>query len=412
MPNSNLALIIVMAIIFCELAPCLSLPIPSISMQQSHNKEHLSSKSSVHSNTIYTVTAEPKTVLYLSDHQANYLTSHNRRLSAHEYDEGGANEHFAADESESEDESDPSFKSSNREDRSPDNTESSLSSTPEPSSLLSLESSYASRLTMDSNFRDSSHVSLTSPSSSDSLSLHSSDTASGARSQFETDAGNSKSTEMNLSNDSLYSSPTLPSGSSLSEKKTPPDTRRTASNRHEFTNTAHLSKMFLKLAKNYNIKSVVDIPCRNSLKFMPALLDKLDFEVPGFKYYCVDTEKESQKDIAHMFSDAGSPEFIHLNPATASMLPKTDLVFLWDGPQDWGVTTFWSFVMHLRQVRPKYILVTNNPGVLNGERDDIVNLRKQPFHFNQATRVINNVWDGNTQKQLLFYEIKHIRRGF
>lgn len=233
------------------------------------------------------------------------------------------------------------------------------------------------------------------------------------------------------------------------------DARRTAKNRHEFTNVAHLSKMLVKIVKNYDIKSMVDIPCRNTMQFMPSLLHKLDFEVPGFKYYCVDTEMDSHDDLVPLYSDAGSPEFLHLNPATATLLPKTDLVFLWDAPQDWGVTTFWSFIMHMRQIRPSYLLVTNNQDAVNGERDDIINLRKQPFHvssssttfyfllnfvpglvfscdanhvyyvfcyilgrhphwqqFNQATRVINNVWNGNTNKQLLFYEIKQVRRGF
>ena len=36
--------------------------------------------------------------------------------------------------------------------------------------------------------------------------------------------------------------------------------------------------------------------------------------------------------------------------------------------------------MHLRQVRPSYVLLTNNPDQANGEKRGVINLRKQPFH--------------------------------
>lgn len=154
----------------------------------------------------------------------------------------------------------------------------------------------------------------------------------------------------------------------------------TSSNRHAETNLEHVAKMVLKIIKTYKIRSMVDIPCRNSLEFMPALLHRIDFEVPGFKYYCVDSERDSHDDIAHLFGDAANPDIIHIRPEAASTMPKSDLVLSWDGPQDWGVTRFWSFLMHIRQIRPNYILITNNPGEVNGDKPNVLNLRKQPFH--------------------------------
>lgn len=188
--------------------------------------------------------------------------------------------------------------------------------------------------------------------------------------------------------------------------------------RHAHTNLTHLSSMLLKIIKTYNVKSVADIPCRNSLQFFPKLLPTLDFEVMGFKYYCVDSEKDSHEDIAHYFGDAGNPEILHIKPTETSMLPKTDLVFSWDGPQDWGVTKTWTFFANLRIIRPKYLLITNNPTELNADKPGVLNLRKQPFHFAQANRVIAKVHAsenpalGLPKKQLLFYQIDDIRRGF
>lgn len=168
-------------------------------------------------------------------------------------------------------------------------------------------------------------------------------------------------------------------GGMLSARAATPD-----SERHTDTNIEHVSKMVLKIVKTYNVRSMVDIPCRNTLAFVPALLHRIDFETPGFKYYCVDTERETHDDIAHLFGDAANPDILHMRPEETSAMPKTDLIFSWDGPQDWGVTRFWSFLMNVRQIRPKYVLVTNNPSETNGDKPGVLNLRKQPFHVGSS----------------------------
>lgn len=146
-------------------------------------------------------------------------------------------------------------------------------------------------------------------------------------------------------------------------------------------NITHLSYMVFKIIKQNDIRSVIDMPCRTTLNWFPELLNRIDFEVIGFKYYCVDTDEHSQDDIRGLFNEAGSPEFLHITPEESHLLPKVDLVFSWDGPQQWGVKKTWTFFTALRQIRPKFMMITNNPGVVNtnGERG-LLNLRKQPFH--------------------------------
>lgn len=178
-------------------------------------------------------------------------------------------------------------------------------------------------------------------------------------------------------------------------------------------NVTHLSYMVFKIIKQNDIRSLIDMPCRTTLKWFPELLNRIDFEVIGFKYYCVDTDEHSQDDIRALHSEAGSPEFLHITPEESHLLPKVDLVFSWDGPQQWGVKKTWAFFTALRQIRPKFLMVTNNPGIVNtnGERGKL-NLRKQPFHFAQALRVISRVHEDENPKQLLFYEMNGVRRGF
>lgn len=180
------------------------------------------------------------------------------------------------------------------------------------------------------------------------------------------------------------------------------------------TNVTHLSYMVFKIIKKYEITSVLDMPCRNTLHWFPALLHRLDFEIVGFKYYCVDSEAPSQDDIRHLFGDAGQPVFMHVKPEESNQLPKADLYLSWNGPQEWGVRRTWAYFHGLREVRPDYLLVTNNPGATNTNADDkTLNVRKQPFHFAEAKRVLSNMHQGeDPPKQLLMYEMDGIRRGF
>lgn len=230
-------------------------------------------------------------------------------------------------------------------------------------------------------------------------------------------------------------------------------------------NTTRLREMVYKLIKSQGVTSVADMPCRNTLSWFPGLLHRLDYEIPGFKYYCIDSEKNSQDDIRSLFSDSGNPEFMHVRPTESDQLPRVDMIFSWNGPQQWGIGVTWAFFSGIRQVRPDLVVVTNNPGVINSNAGPgVINLRKQPFHvslfgrvtfmvllfsmrcvlfflsvsilsrsltlfvrtsrfftqysiftqFNQAMRVIGNMESEGSEvkKQLLVYNMDEIRKGF
>lgn len=150
-------------------------------------------------------------------------------------------------------------------------------------------------------------------------------------------------------------------------------------------NVTHISYMIFKIIKANKIRSVVDMPCRNSLQWFPQLLQRIDFELGEFKYYCVDTDGDGvaapMEDVRSHFSEAGNPEFLHMKPDAAHAIPRADLVFSWGGPQQWGVRNTWAFFTALRSVRPKFLMITNNPTVSNtNDHDGTLNLRKQPFH--------------------------------
>ncbi|KAI0566725.1 S-adenosyl-L-methionine-dependent methyltransferase [Gracilaria domingensis] len=146
-------------------------------------------------------------------------------------------------------------------------------------------------------------------------------------------------------------------------------------------NVTHIRYMIFKIIKANKIRSVVDMPCGNSLQWFPHLLERIDFELGDFKYYCVDTESERLDELKQHFGEAGNPEFLSMKADGAHGLPKVDLVFSWGGPQQWGVRNTWAFFTALRSVRPKFLMITNNPTVTNtNDRDGTLNLRKQPFH--------------------------------
>ena len=180
------------------------------------------------------------------------------------------------------------------------------------------------------------------------------------------------------------------------------------------TNISRLSYMTFKLLKTYKIKSMVDMPCRKTVRWMPRLLERLDFEIVGFKYYCVAEDADTIRTLKKQFAEHGSPEFLRIAPEEVRFLPKVDLVFTWDGLQEWGIKRSWTFFNGLREARPKYVILSNNPGTANTmSQKRFLNVRKQPFHFRQAMRVVSNMTSPHVEpKQLLLYDLNKIRKGF
>lgn len=186
-------------------------------------------------------------------------------------------------------------------------------------------------------------------------------------------------------------------------------------------NITQLSLMVYKVVRGEQIASMAAVPCYEVRNWMPSVVQRLEAEVIGFEFHCVDvidgadnnTHRERLEELKSAFGDI-SGNFIQVEADAVSLyLPKDlDMVVSWMGLQKWGMRKSWRFVKGLRRCRVKRLLLGND-AVRNNlqEKQGLLNVRKSPMLFNEPRRVINKVAEENS-RQLLLYEMDKIRDNF
>jgi hypothetical protein len=182
----------------------------------------------------------------------------------------------------------------------------------------------------------------------------------------------------------------------------------------KFDNITRLSYMMYRLIKTHQIKSMVDIPCINTLEWMPQLLRQLDFEVAGFQYYCVVANEEDKIRAQAKFGDVDSPEYIVVNEYWRTNLVTVDVAFLWNILGFMSPMQSWHLIKSVRRSQTKYLLLPNYPELRHNSgaatNHGRVNIRRAPYRFCEALRVFNNISiTPLITKQMLFYDAEHLR---
>jgi hypothetical protein len=182
-----------------------------------------------------------------------------------------------------------------------------------------------------------------------------------------------------------------------------------------FDNLTRVSYMMYRLIKTHHIASLVDIPCTNTLHWMPQVLHYLDFEVPGFRYTCV-VPTEADRELAQAsFGEQASPEYLVAREYWRLKLPATDMAFLWNILGFIPPQQSWALLKSVRQAQTKYVVLPNYPQLRNnpatGTHHGRVNVRRAPYRFAEALRVFNNIsTSAKITKQMLFYDTEHLRQ--
>lgn len=208
------------------------------------------------------------------------------------------------------------------------------------------------------------------------------------------------------------------------------------------TNLTRLSYMMYRLVITTGATSLLDVPCTSHAAWMPPLLARLDFEVPGFEYTCMDAVGELPRAAATAVSCLSSAAVL-LNisywAANAPPLPRVDLVWSWGGLEGLFLDDAYSFFQRVHASGSGRLAVGNWPRLnnvvvgggghyhgrpaLGRPLPPAMNLRGSPFLFGQAERVIGGLDDaeansGNTvegrptRKQLLVYDTRKMRESW
>lgn len=181
-------------------------------------------------------------------------------------------------------------------------------------------------------------------------------------------------------------------------------------------NITRLSYMVYKLIQSVEVNSVMIMPCRTSMQWMPAVVSQLEFETPkGLSVTCVDTTPERPRGrLAEAYKDTGAT-IVHGNLDGIGDLPKAQMVFAWYGFQEWGVRGSWEFLGSIKQHGVDWVAFNNHALATNGERPGgvkAINVRKAPYHLGAPARVVKGVArDPKSDLSLVLYDTSNMREG-
>lgn len=208
-------------------------------------------------------------------------------------------------------------------------------------------------------------------------------------------------------------------------------------------NLTRVSHMLYRIIRYHNITSMLDVPCTAHVAWMPALLARLDYEIPAFRYQCMDSAADVSA-AARALRGASESAIVTGGVRYWEVpLPAVDLIFSWSGLEHLTLSRTFSFFYNVRASGSALALVGHHAGLENavirrsasGKRKTMtrprppgVNLREQPFAFAAAERVIGGFGlppppgGGDAadhgrrlraaQKQLLLYRVSKMRQSW
>lgn len=187
-------------------------------------------------------------------------------------------------------------------------------------------------------------------------------------------------------------------------------------------NMTRVARMLLRILHQYNITSMIDIPCTSHSHWMPWVLARISAR--SFKYTCVDSKSTDEvEESLHSDLSVVSVKFMpHVSFWTGNVaenLPQADLVFSWDGLTKLSVKDANNFIDRIvNGKKHKFLFMASLPNVeQNDDNNQGVNVRKKPFEFKRPDRIFKELVvgggkKGEKEKQLYFYVIDKLRKSW
>jgi hypothetical protein len=175
-----------------------------------------------------------------------------------------------------------------------------------------------------------------------------------------------------------------------------------------------VSFMLMRILKQYNIKSIVDVPCRAHASWMHKFLTYAIADIPDLSYVCVDTNKEILKAVRQRVGGNANAKFL-LRQFWTDQLPEAELVLSWAGLDSMRKENVLKFIKKIATSnRHKYFAVGShaNGSKLTASNVSPLNVRRKPFNLPPPLRVISKLSEGAVKKQLYVYRIADMRKAF
>lgn len=182
-------------------------------------------------------------------------------------------------------------------------------------------------------------------------------------------------------------------------------------------NISRVSFMLYKAIRENNIQSMVDVPCRSHIRWMPQFLTNIKpKDGKRFSYFCVDSNDVILQLAKALLGDVKtiSKRFLKRN-FWKTQMPQADLVFAWGGLELMKKTNVNSLVQLIaKEKRHKFLIIGSSPLSKNTNRPGM-NIRKAPFRYNRPARIYKELSVITTrehpEKHMYLYQVADLKKG-
>lgn len=175
-----------------------------------------------------------------------------------------------------------------------------------------------------------------------------------------------------------------------------------------------VSFMLMRLLKQYKAESMVDVPCRAHASWMHKFLVEAEREIPNFKYFCVDSNKEILQAMKARVKGRANAKFI-LRLFWKEKLPRADVVFSWSGLDKMKHENVVKMLRNIATAdRHKYVIVGNHVkgSKILAKKARELNFRSEPFRLQKPMRVISKLSVDPVRKQMYLYKSQEMKKSW
>jgi SAM-dependent methyltransferase len=170
--------------------------------------------------------------------------------------------------------------------------------------------------------------------------------------------------------------------------------------------TAHLRRGLRAILTEFNVQSMLDVPCGDFTWMRYVDFDKC-------QYIGADIVENMILDNSSKFGHVNNRTFIVLD-ITTDMIPMVDLVFCRDLLVHLSLNDARRAIRNVKESYSKYICITTFPGI--GRNDDTlitgkwrpINLQIAPFNFPEPLRLLNDSDAAPNGKTMGLWEVRNI----
>lgn len=179
-------------------------------------------------------------------------------------------------------------------------------------------------------------------------------------------------------------------------------------------NVTRLSYAVYKIMRLFQLKSLIDYPSGAHAQWMPAMVSRLEFETPAFKYHGMDASEAKLEPIRARSSQMSMSEFSVGDPAEA-VPGEADLMFHWtdldDSERDPRSPAYAKYLSRVMQAAQRagvvYLIVGQYPRLRGetpvykkGKWRFMGNTKEDPFLYNEELRGVVPIQTGRSGYRL------------